>query len=306
MDALNPAVFEEGSVANGNLNLHYLAAGPHDGEPVLLLHGFPQYSYMWRNQIPALAEAGFRVIAPDLRGYHLSDRPKEREAYRMENLLSDVGAFYKAFGWQRANLVGHDWGAAIAWLWAANQPDQVSRLAAIDVPYPAAFRQALNFRNPEQLARSLYIGFFQMPVLPERLGQAFVEQFVQLIFGTAVRKNAFSPTDLRIYRDMLAEPGQLEAGINYYRANANIFGSPLPGSSRPKNSFDLDRPLDMPVALIYGDSDQAFSKAVWRYTADYCRGYYRSFELKGTGHWAPEEAPQTVSRLLVEHLRVAL
>jgi pimeloyl-ACP methyl ester carboxylesterase len=300
--ATTPA-FEEGIVSNGKIKLHYLAAGPMDGEPVLLLHGFPQFSYMWRHQLKILSEAGYRAVAPDLRGYNLSSRPSTLEAYKMKYLSGDVAAILTQFGWAKVNLVGHDWGGAIAWSFSLYNPARVKRLVAISAPHPGAFR--VSFQEPDQLKRSWYIAFFQLPILPEFLGSAFPDQFVELFFSTAARKAAFNEEDRRIYREMLSSPGQLEAAINYYRANSNPFNDPLnPAFNPPPGAEDKGMDVNMPVALLYGTQDPFFSGTAWQQTGRYCKGYFKAFEMQATGHWIPEEAPLTTNRLILEHLKV--
>lgn len=286
---------EEGKVANGEVQLHYVAEGPSDGEPVLLLHGFPEYSYTWRNQMKALAEAGYRAIAPDLRGYNLSDKPKGVEAYAMQHLVSDVEAFFKAFGWSQANLIAHDWGAAIAWVFASYYQPLLKKFVVIDLPHPAVFREAQR-TNIVQLQRSWYVWFFQSLDAPEKLFGDNLDFFMQWVFQLDTDRTIFSPEDLAHYRQMLIQPGQLTAAINYYRAN-----------SAPSNLVS-DEPVKLPLIkvptlLLYGEEDFAFAPEVWGKSGAWCSGPFRSVGLPGKSHWLPEEAPQEVNRLLLEHLQ---
>ncbi len=286
---------EEGFVQNGEIRLHYMASGPTDGEPILLLHGFPQFSYEWRHHLPALAAQGYRVVAPDLRGYNLSDRPAGVEAYRMKNLVNDIGAFYKAFDWQSANIVAHDWGGAISWLFVIFYPQLVRRFVVLDIPHPNAFRTAL--QSMQQIQNSWYIWFFQAPEVPERVIKQNLEAFFNFIMFESVRPGTFSQEDKQQYLQLFSQPGQLEAAINYYRANttqASVY-------SETSTTFPL---LKMPVLLIYGENDFAFDKLSWAETAQYCVGPYHSVELPGISHWAVEEAPQETLRLIEEHLKM--
>jgi pimeloyl-ACP methyl ester carboxylesterase len=152
----------------GDVRLHYVEAG--EGPLVLLLHGFPQFWYQWRHQIPALVEAGFRVVAPDMRGYNLSDKPLGVQAYRVELLARDVERLILACGEWTADVVGHDWGAIAAWVVAMRHPDRVGKLAILNVPHPARFLDGL--LSPMQLLRSSYVSFFQIPRLPEEVIRA--------------------------------------------------------------------------------------------------------------------------------------
>ncbi len=287
---------EEGKVANGDIQLHYIAQGPAEGEPVLLLHGFPQYSYMWRNQLEALSQAGYRAIAPDLRGYNLSDRPQGVEAYRMKALLSDVGAFYKAFGWSKANLVVHDWGALIGWTFAALQPALVKKMVVIDCPHPSAYREVLR-EGVEQMYRSWYAWFFQTPEVPEQyFGGEHIKRLIQWCFlSTPHAEQTFTEAVINTYREMLLQPGQLTAAFNYYRANFQ------PADLLKDNPDQLPQ-IEIPTLMVYGEEDFALSPRTWKKTAKYCSGPFRTEILKGIGHWAAEEAPAEINRLILEHL----
>ena len=183
----------------------------------LALHGFPEFWYSWRHQLPALAAAGFRAVAPDLRGYNLSDKPPGVAGYRMEHLVADVAGLVRGTGRPRAAVVGHDWGGAIAWTFAMRHPELVERLVVLNAPHPAAFLREL--RTPAQLLRSWYVFFFQLPGLPEwyvrRRDFALLERALR---RGAVRPGAFSDEDVRLCKEALARPGALTAAINYYRA----------------------------------------------------------------------------------------
>ena len=283
---------EEGKISSGDISLHYVAEGPADGEPVLLLHGFPQSSYEWRYQLKALAEAGYRAVAPDLRGYNLSDRPEGIENYRMQHLIGDVGAFYQAFGWSSANLVVHDWGGAIGWLFASYRPKLVKKLVAIDIPHPVAFRKA-QLQGTDQLQKSWYIWFFQAPEVPEQFFGANMDGFMQWIFQGNPN---FTAEDLAYYRQMLSQPGQLTAAFNYYRANSNQQNLLSPEATKVP-------PVQAPTLLIYGKEDFAFASSVWEDSANQCAGGFRLVGLDGVGHWAVEQVPAEVTRLILEHLK---
>lgn len=284
---------EEGFVQNGDVKLHYYASGPVDGEPVLLYHGFPQFSYMWRFHLPKLAAQGYRVVAPDLRGYAQSDRPQGLENYRTRPLLEDIGAFYKAFGWKSANIVGHDWGGAISWLFAIFYPQLVKRLTIIDVPHPTAFRAAL--QTPAQIRKSWYIWFFQFEGIAE---QVFgdINGLLDFIMFRTSRPGTFPEEDRRVYLGNMSQPGAFAAALNYYRTGTspeNVY------TGEPSN-FPL---LPMPVMLLYGNRDFAFTHEIWQEHAQYCSGSFRKIELEGTSHWAIEEEPEKTCSYILEHLK---
>lgn len=296
---------DEGFISNGDIKLHYIAEGPQDGEPVLLLHGFPQFSYEWRHQLKALGEAGYRAVAPDLRGFNLSDKPEEVEQYRMQYLIGDVGAFYKAFGWSSANLVVHDWGGGVGWAFTIFQPKLVKKLVAIDIPHSLAFNDAMR-QGVQQLQRSWYMWFFQFPGVAEAaFGGENIDRFIDWIFqsggdGKLISWNSgkpvFSAEDLAVYKEVWSRPGQLTAGINWYRANIR----PQEIFAQPRNPLP---PVSVPVLLIYGTKDHAFADSVWQDSAKYCSGPFKLVPLEGMGHWVPEEAPEEVNRLILEYLQ---
>ena len=202
--------------ANG-LRFHALAAGPSSGPLVLLLHGFPEYSRSWRHQLPALARAGYRAVAPDLRGFAQTDK---RGPYDLATLVEDLAALVRALGRDRAAVVGHDWGGAIAWMAAHRRPEVVERLAVLNAPHPAAIAREI-VRNPRQLARSAYVLAFLIPRLPERLLTARRAWAVAAILRAGARvKSAWAPEELERYRQAFLEPGAARSALGYYRALA--------------------------------------------------------------------------------------
>lgn len=223
--SLLPFTTERFVEANG-LRLHVVEAGPETGPPVLLLHGFPELWYGWRKQIGPLAEAGFRVIAPDQRGYGTSDKPQGIAAYRIDTLAGDVAGLLDALGLSRASVVGHDWGAVVAWWLALARPERVSRLGILNVPHPAVMRRHL-LSSPRQMLRSWYVFFFQVPGLPERfLARDGFANLARAVRGG--RHGTCTDEDLRVYREAWARPGALTAMVNWYRAALRSAGGRLP------------------------------------------------------------------------------
>ena len=276
----------------GPVQLHTVEAGDPSGPLVVLLHGFPEFWYSWRHQIPALVDAGFRVVAPDLRGYGLSDRPAGVAAYRVEALVADVVGLVRACGAARATLVGHDWGGVIAWLVAMARPDVVARLAVANAPHPAVFAAAL--RTPKQWLRSAYIGLFWLPVVPELLLGARSAAGVRwLLRAAAVHADTFTGDDLRHYAETFDGPQALTAPLAYYRA------LPRHGLASPR-PFDA-RIVTAPTLILWGAQDLALPVRL----ADpgSARAPDRQVEvIPEAGHFVHADAPERVNALLTGFL----
>ena len=256
------------------------------GPPVVLLHGFPESSYSWRHVMRALADSGFHAVAPDQRGYVRSDKPRGIAAYRVERLVADVIGLLDALGLARATLVGHDWGAVVAWSVAALHPSRVERLVVMNGPHPQRMRTLL-LTDPAQLWRSKYMLFFQLPWWPEHVGRR--DDFAARAFlGLASRREVFDGETLAYYRAAHREPGAATGMLNWYRA-AFWYGIPV-----------LPR-VTCPVLCIWGDDDRAlgvrFTEGLERYATD-----VRVAHLAGVGHWVQQEAHAEVSALLLAEL----
>jgi pimeloyl-ACP methyl ester carboxylesterase len=268
------------------LRLHCVRQG--QGPLLLFLHGFPEFWYSWRHQLDYFCDR-YTCVALDLRGYNHSDKPDGVENYRLEVLVEDVRGAMAALGYDRMTLVGHDWGGAIAWAFAYAHPDLLDRLIVMNIPHPAKFAEGL--RTPQQMARSWYIGLFQLPLLPEFLLQAGDFWLIEQIFrGMAIDKTAFSDADLREYKAAAAQPGALTAMVNYYRAL---------GLDRP-----LQRPwgiLDRPTLLIWGEDDAALGKELTYGTEAYVSDLRLRY-IPHCSHWVQQEQPQQVNALMDEFL----
>lgn len=277
--------------ANG-LRFHVVTAG--EGPLVLLLHGFPQFWYAWRRQIPALARR-FKVVAPDLRGYGDSDKPPRVADYTTHVLAADVAALVGALGYPKAHVVGHDWGGGVAWTAAIEQPQVVDRLAILNCPHPAAFARALR-SNPRQLLRSWYMFFFQLPAVPELAFQLGGTRLVERAFrGWSVRKDTFDDEDLRQYREAMRKPGALTAAINYYRAAFRDFGALRALASAPPK-------IVSPTLLIWGEEDAALGKELTYGMDALFAGPFRIEYVPRCSHWVNEEQPELVNLWLEEFL----
>ncbi|WP_231183221.1 alpha/beta hydrolase [Haladaptatus sp. DYF46] len=290
-----PELTHDEAVVNG-VRLHYVESG--DGPLVLLLHGFPEFWYSWREQIPALASAGYHVVAPDMRGYNASEKPHGVDAYRTDELIADVTGLIDHFGEESAHVVGHDWGGAVAWQVGIERPEPVDKLAVLNAPHPARFREGL--RTPSQLKRSWYMFFFQLPWLPERFLSARGYESIENIFrDSAKNPEAFDEEDVRRYVEAAAQPGALTASINYYRA---LFRENVPAELRSllgKERGSLD--VTVPTMLIWGTEDFALdnelTEGMDRWIPD-----LRIERLSDASHWVQNDRPGRVNELLTEFL----
>ena len=273
-------------VANG-LRFHCVEAG--SGPLVLLQHGFPEFWYGWRHQIPALAQR-FRVVAPDLRGYNLSDKPSGFS--RLDTLVGDVAGLIVALGEERATVVGHDWGGVIAWATSMWVPSRVERLVILNAPHLGAYLRELRGRW-RQRPRSWYVGLFQLPRLPElMLGAGRCRGIGEMLRASATRRDVFSDTDLDQYRRAMCRPGALSATLGYYRALRR---------TPPWRLARLVRPTSAPTLVIWGDRDPALVPEL----ADGLEAWVPNLRVKhvpDAGHWIQHERPELVNRLLVEFL----
>lgn len=284
------ASWQHGYAHTNGIRLHYVTQG--SGELVLLLHGFPEFWYSWRHQIPALAQR-FRVVVPDLRGYNDSDKPSG--GYDLATLTEDVRGLVSHFGSERVRVVAHDWGGAIAWYWAQHYPNQIQRLAVLNSPHPACFRREL-LSNLEQLRRSWYMFAFQIPFVPEWILQRGLSDWVKRIFQeTSVRKGAFTSRDLKMYELALEKPGSLTAAINYYRQLFNL-------NTLRELLLEPVRQIMAPTLLIWGEEDFALHRSLTDDMEDFFAQPLRREFISECGHWSQQEAPQTVNRLLLDFL----
>jgi pimeloyl-ACP methyl ester carboxylesterase len=273
-------------ITTNGIQMHYASAG--EGPLVILLHGFPEFWYSWRHQIPALAAAGFRVVAPDLRGWGKTDKPKGVESYRWETLLKDIDGLRQALGSDQAHLVGHDWGGALAWGYAATYPSHVGRLAVLNCPHPKAFRRLLK-SSWKQLFKSWYIAFFQIPWLPETLTRLSDYRAIRAQLARTVHPKAMSELDLELYLENVRQPGALTAGINYYRAMGRHGAGNL-GIGRVK----------VPTRLIWGERDAYLERDGAELSKGWAPPGTQVKYIADAGHWVQLDRPDLVNRWLIE------
>jgi len=278
-------------VETNDIRLHCVTQG--EGELVILLHGFPEFWYSWRHQIPALGRY-FKVVVPDLRGYNYSDKPAS--GYDLDTLSADIRGLIERFGKTRAHIVGHDWGGVIAWHLAQKFPECIDRLAILNAPHPQQFVKDL-IGNIDQLRRSWFLLLFQIPALPEWLIQHNLKNFVQNLFREhAIRKAAFTTEVMNIYQNALAKPRVLTAAINYYRQI-------LSPQTWLNNREEHTKLVTAPTLVLWGEEDSFLSNKL---TQDLDKLIAAPFQLKfvpNCGHWIQQEAPDTVNRELLKFLR---
>ncbi|WP_107671342.1 alpha/beta fold hydrolase [Cyanothece sp. BG0011] len=273
------------------VRLHYVSEG--EGNLMLMLHGFPEFWYSWRHQIIAFSK-NYRVVAPDLRGYNYSDQLQSVQFYRISELVKDIAGIITNLGYEKCVLVGHDWGGAIAWYFADQYPEMVEKLIVLNIPHPAKFMEGL--RTPQQLRKSWYIFFFQLPFLPEFLFQWNNYQAIESAFmNMAIDKSAFSEEDIQAYKKAAAKPGALTAMINYYRC---FFRQSLT-SEKSWNK------LDIPTLIIWGENDTALGKELTNGTEDYVNDLTIKY-IPNCSHWVQQEKPDLVNQYIADFLDISL
>ena len=282
--------YETAYIETNGIKLHVVMAGPKDGQPVFLLHGFPEFWYGWRKQIPALAEAGYRVIAPDQRGYNLSNKPKGVRAYAVDNLADDTLGLMDALGYEKINLIGHDWGAIAAWALAIWHPGRLHKLGILNVPHPAVALNFLRRGDPEQLRRSWYFFTFQIPWLPEYLLRRDDWRRTVLALRGSGKIHTFKNEDITEYKKAWSRPGALTAMLNWYRAARYL----------PK--LLKDTRVGVPTLLIWGMQDKALSHRMARPSIDYCE-HGRLVFFEDATHWVQHDEAEAVNQLLIEFLQ---
>lgn len=283
---LDGEAIEHRDILTNGVRLHCVLAGPDDGELVVLLHGFPEYWRGMAGPLVALARAGYRVVALDQRGYGLSEKPTGIDAYRVEELAADVVGVIHALGRERANVVGHDWGAAVAWWVALAHAESVQRLVIINVPHPSVFARAIRTERRQQ-RKSWYIGAFQVPWLPERL--AYGDRMVGVLRRTST-PGAFSDDYLADLKREWARPGAATAMINWYRA-----------AVRRRPDRLADKRVHVPTLIIWGRRDLALTVEMVEPSAALCDDV-RVELLDDATHWVLHDEPEATQRLIVDFL----
>jgi pimeloyl-ACP methyl ester carboxylesterase len=280
-----PGDLREGYAEIGDQRLHYVEAG--EGPLVVLLHGFPEFWYGWRAQIAPLAAAGFRVVAPDTRGYNLSSRPHDVAAYDTAALAEDIHGLIAERGAETAMLVGHDWGGTLAWTLAMTHPEVVDRLAILNAAHPRKLSQGLH--HPSQLRRSWYFFFFDLPDLPETIVHANNWHFFRHFLHDA--HPALTPEETQHYIDAWSQLGASTGMINYYRSSVR---------TPPKQAEAALRPVQAPTLVIWGEADHYLGSDLAEPEHDDVPDLDRVERLDGASHWVHHDEAERVNQLLID------
>jgi len=272
-------------IETNGIRLHTILAGPDDGEPIFLLHGFPESWFGWENQIEPLVQAGFRVIVPDQRGYNLSDKPIGVDQYKMAVLADDILGLADQLGYDQFYLAGHDFGAMVSWSLALLAPSRIKRMVIANVPHPAIFRSYLK-THPAQMLKSWYAMFFQIPSIPERFVKAANWNFL-----IGALPEYWEEDQYNRYREAWDQPGAITAMINWYRAT---FGG--------SKSTQKDNSIQVPTLMIWGKKDPHLSHQMAPLSLEYCQnGELVYFEE--ASHWVQHDKAPEVSQLLIDHFK---
>ena len=279
------------SIITNGIRMHYVMQG--EGPLIVLLHGFPEFWYSWRYQIPFLAEHGYTVVAPDLRGYNETDKP--RKGYDIPTLLLDIKGLIEGLGQQRAIIVGHDWGGVLAWTFAMSYPAMTESLIVMNAPHPAAMMREM--RTLKQLRRSWYVFFFQLPWLPEyMLGRNNAREIAKMLRGAALQKSAFPLAVTFRYRKAMSKPGAIHAAISYYR---QLF------LHLPRSFKKYETHIQAPTLLIWGEQDIALgielTTGLERWVND-----IQIKRIADSGHWVQQEQPEVVNQFMRDFLQATL
>ncbi|WP_435093469.1 alpha/beta fold hydrolase [Halorubrum sp. N11] len=278
---------ESRAVDVGDVRLHVVEAGPEDGKLLVLLHGFPEFWYGWHETIAPLANAGYRVVVPDQRGYNLSEKPSAVSDYRIDTLARDVVGLIDAYDRETAAVAGHDWGAAVGWWLALHHADRVSEFVAVNVPHPTVFERALR-TSWDQRLKSWYVIAFQLPKLPEAVASAGNWRLAVRGLRDSSDPGTFSEEDFRRYRRAWNREGAFEAMVNWYRAIVR---------DRPTPTAET---VEVPTLVIWGAKDRFLSTRLAGESVDHCAdGRLRILDT--ATHWVVHEEPHRVADAIADH-----
>lgn len=274
------------TTTNG-IRMHYVTQG--EGPLLLLLHGFPEFWYSWRHQIPVLAAQGYRVVAPDLRGYNETEKP--RRGYDIPTLLCDIAGLITALGEDQAIIVGHDWGGVLAWQFAIEYPQMTTKLIVLNAPHPAAMLREM--RSLSQLRKSWYIFFFQLPWLPEYwLSRNNANEIGRMLRGAALQKDAFPRSETVKYQEAMRKPGAIRAALSYYRQLMR---------RGPRAYRQRSLQVEAPTLLIWGEQDIAFRIELTHGLDPWVPNLLIK-RIPDSGHWVQQEQPEKVNEYIAEFL----
>lgn len=274
-------------IRTNGVQLHVVQAGPTEGPPVVLLHGYPEFWWGWNQQIARLARAGFHVIAPDQRGYNASDKPDDIDAYRVDRLTADILGLIEYLGYSQVNLAGHDWGGAIAWYLVIEHPEHFRRLVMFNAPHPLAWVDARS-SAPQEETINWFRTFFQLPILPELLARAGNWWLLVKNLRDTSRPGTFPDPDMDYYRYAWDRDGAMGAMINWYRANF-----------RHPHQVSGDGTVRIPTRIVWGTRDRFFESRLAQLSVRHCANA-ELVEVPDAGHWLLHEEPEFTSRQMIE------
>lgn len=279
--------WQHGEITTNGIRMHYVTQG--EGPLLVLLHGFPEFWYSWRHQIPVLAAQGYRVVAPDLRGYNETEKPKS--GYDIPTLLRDIAGLITALDEEQAIIVGHDWGGVLAWQFAIDYPQMTTRLIVLNAPHPAAMLREM--RTPDQLRKSWYIFFFQLPWLPEYwLSKNNAHEIGRMLRGAALQKDAFPRSETAKYQEAMRKPGAIKAALSYYRQLVRR-------GPRAYRKHNLQ--VEALTLLIWGEQDIALGIELTQGLDPWVPNL-RVKRIPDSGHWVQQEQPEKVNTYITEFL----
>ncbi|WP_435359498.1 alpha/beta fold hydrolase [Haloarchaeobius sp. DFWS5] len=279
-----------------DVRLHYVEAGDPDDETIVLVHGFPEFWYSWHHQIPALTDAGYHVVAPDMRGYNRSEKPHGVAAYRISELSADIAALCREFD-APVHLVGHDWGGGVVWDVAARTPEVVETLTVLNAPHPGALEREFRRPNREQLRKSWYMFYFQLPWLPEwYMTRGNCKALEAIFHGGAVSEDAFTDEDVARYKAAFERPGVATSAINYYRA---VIRESVKDSLPFLDSDTAAQHVDVPTLLVWGEGDLALVPELTEGLDEWVSDL-RIERLPDAGHWVQFDAPERVTTEILD------
>jgi epoxide hydrolase 4 len=273
----------------GGVRLHYAKAGTGD-RLVILLHGFPECWYSWRHQLIALSDQ-YTVVAPDLRGFNLSDKPKAVRDYAVEKVADDVLGLIRHFGRERAAVIGHDWGAGVAWYLGFNHPETLTKLGVLQVPPPAIWKRNISLK---QLMASWYMFFFQLPWLPELLLKSWDFRLLKdALRNSTAQRGIFTAVDIAVFKEAWRQEGAVTGMLNYYRAN--FF-------SRLLRPSDTEQRVSVPTLFVYGQQDHAILPETVAGVRDVVDAEFEQYLVSQSAHWIQQEVPEAMNEILKEFL----
>ncbi|WP_181303974.1 alpha/beta fold hydrolase [Rufibacter sp. XAAS-G3-1] len=270
------------------IQLHTVELGPAGGQVILFLHGFPEHWYGWKNQLNFFSQKGWHAVAPDQRGYNLSSKPEAVKSYTIDELTKDIAELIPQLTAKKVVLVGHDWGGAVAWNVALHYPQLLEKLVILNMPHPAVIHEHLR-HNPKQMLRSWYTGFFQIPWVPEAVNSILDFRVLEKTMTGSALPDTFRPEELETYKKAWAQPGAMEAMINWYRAYKY-------------NPIETDHQIDVPTLILWGKQDKFLGTELALPSMEQCTNG-QLFFLENATHWLHHEQPEKANAWIENFLR---